>query len=59
MKKGELSDLAVRAKLSRGTVRRALLTLQALGYLHEDAGRFTLTPRTLRTSPASPIPWAG
>jgi IclR family pca regulon transcriptional regulator len=43
-----LSDLAARAKLSRGTVRRALLTLQALGYLHEDDGRFTLTPRTLR-----------
>lgn len=43
-----LSEIAARAKLSRGTVRRALITLQALGYLREEAGRFTLTPRALR-----------
>lgn len=43
-----LSDLAVRTKLSRGTVRRALLTLESLGYVSEDHGQFTLTPRALR-----------
>lgn len=43
-----LSDLSVRTKLSRGTVRRALLTLQSLGYIQEANGLFTLTPRTLR-----------
>jgi IclR family pca regulon transcriptional regulator len=43
-----LSDIAVRTKLSRGTVRRTFITLQALGYLSEADGRFTLTPRALR-----------
>jgi IclR family transcriptional regulator, pca regulon regulatory protein len=43
-----LSEIATRAKLSRGTVRRALMTLQSLGYLAEDNGRFSLSPRTLR-----------
>jgi len=43
-----LSEVAARAGLSRGTVRRALITLQTLGYVSEDRGRFALTPRTLR-----------
>jgi IclR family transcriptional regulator, pca regulon regulatory protein len=43
-----LSEIAARAKLSRGTVRRALMTLQSLGYLAEENGRFSLLPRTLR-----------
>jgi IclR family transcriptional regulator, pca regulon regulatory protein len=43
-----LSDIAARANLSRGTVRRALITLQSLGYLAEEAGRFSLLPRALR-----------
>jgi IclR family pca regulon transcriptional regulator len=43
-----LSEIATRAKLSRGTVRRALVTLQSLGYLAEQNGRFSLSPRTLR-----------
>jgi IclR family pca regulon transcriptional regulator len=43
-----LSEIAVRAQLSRGTVRRALMTLQSLGYLAEENGRFSLLPRTLR-----------
>ena len=43
-----LSEIAARAKLSRGTVRRALITLQSLGYLAEEAGRFSLLPRALR-----------
>jgi IclR family pca regulon transcriptional regulator len=43
-----LSEIATRAKLSRGTVRRSLITLEALGFVHEERGRFTLTPRTLR-----------
>ena len=43
-----LSEIAARAKLSRGTVRRALITLQSLGYLAEENGRFSLLPRTLR-----------
>lgn len=43
-----LSEIAARAKLSRGTVRRALMTLQSLGYLTEENGRFSLLPRTLR-----------
>ncbi len=43
-----LSEIAARTKLSRGTVRRALITLEALGYLSDERGRFTLTPRVLR-----------
>jgi IclR family transcriptional regulator, pca regulon regulatory protein len=43
-----LSEIAARTKLSRGTVRRALITLNALGYLSDERGRFTLTPRVLR-----------
>ena len=43
-----LSEIAARANLSRGTVRRALITLQSLGYLSEDNGRFSLLPRALR-----------
>jgi IclR family pca regulon transcriptional regulator len=43
-----LSHIASRANLNRGTVRRALITLQRLGYVAEKHGRFSLLPRTLR-----------
>lgn len=43
-----LSDVARRTGLTRPSARRALLTLQSLGYVTETAQRFSLTPRTLR-----------
>jgi len=43
-----LSEIAARTKLSCGTVQRALLTLETLGYLADERGRFALTPRVLR-----------
>ncbi len=42
-----LSDVARAVGLSRAAVRRSLLTLEALGYVHLSAGRFALTPRVL------------
>ncbi|MCW2758544.1 MAG: IclR family transcriptional regulator, partial [Nocardioidaceae bacterium] len=43
-----LSEVAVRAGLSRATARRFLLTLAELGYVRYDGQRFALTPRVLR-----------
>ena len=43
-----LSDVAKRTGLTRPSARRALLTLQTLGYASSDGNRFTLTARTLR-----------
>jgi IclR family pca regulon transcriptional regulator len=43
-----LSDVAKRTGLTRPSARRALLTLQSLGYAAGDGQRFTLTPRALR-----------
>ena len=43
-----LSDVAKRTGLTRPSARRALLTLQTLGYASADGNRFTLTARTLR-----------
>lgn len=43
-----LSDVARRTGLTRPSARRALLTLQALGYVAGDGQRFSLTPRVLR-----------
>lgn len=43
-----LSEIAGRSGLSRGTARRVLITLQKLGYLSEERGHFSLTPRVLR-----------
>ena len=42
------SELAEATGLSRPTVRRVLLTLQALGYAQSVGTRFSLTPRVLR-----------
>jgi IclR family pca regulon transcriptional regulator len=42
-----LSDVARVAKLSRATVRRSLLTLQALGYVTASGRYFSLSPQVL------------
>jgi len=42
-----LSDVAEKTRLSRGTARRFLLTLESLGYLRFDGKTFRLTPKTL------------
>lgn len=42
-----LSDVARITSLSRASVRRALLTLEALGYVGSRQGRFYLRPRVL------------
>lgn len=42
-----LAELAAATELSRPAVRRILLTLQRLGYVHGAGGRWTLTPRVL------------
>lgn len=47
-----LSDAAKRMDLPRATVRRALLTLTALGFAEEDGRRFRLTPKVLRLASA-------
>ncbi len=43
-----LSEVARRTSLTRPSARRALLTLQKLGYVTADGDRFMLTARTLR-----------
>ena len=47
-----LSEVARRIDLPRATVRRALLTLAALGYVELDGRAFRLTPRVLRLAAA-------
>ncbi|WP_307796286.1 IclR family transcriptional regulator C-terminal domain-containing protein [Amycolatopsis sp. 195334CR] len=42
-----LAELASATDLSRPAVRRILLTLQHLGYVRGEAGRWSLTPRVL------------
>ena len=42
-----LSEVAVRARLSRAVARRLLLTLSYLGYVHQHGRQFSLTPRVL------------
>ena len=42
-----LAELAAVTNLSRPAVRRILLTLQGLGYVEGNAGRWRLTPRVL------------
>lgn len=42
-----LSEVAVRAEITRAGARRILLTLQQLGYVACDARRFRLTPKIL------------
>lgn len=47
-----LSDVARAVDLPRATVRRALYTLEQLGYLESDGKLFRLTPRVLRLASA-------
>lgn len=42
-----VTEVAARAQLTRAATRRFLLTLEDLGYVRADAGRYSLTPRTL------------
>lgn len=42
-----LSEAAQHTGLTRATVRRVLLTLAELGYVHQDGRFFSLTPRVL------------
>lgn len=42
-----LAELAAATELSRPAVRRILLTLQRLGYVRGEGGRWSLTPRVL------------
>src|SRR3954454_18145047 len=42
-----LSDIARATGLSRAAARRFLLTLERLGYVRREHGRFALTPRVL------------
>src|SRR4051812_2449450 len=42
-----LSDVARATGLSRAAARRFLLTLERLGYVRQDHGRFALTPQVL------------
>src|SRR5262245_6145301 len=47
-----LSEVAARVDLPRATTRRALLTLQHLGYAESDGKLFALTPQVLRLAAA-------
>jgi IclR family pca regulon transcriptional regulator len=47
-----LSDVARRVDLPRATVRRALYTLEQLGYLESDGRLFRLTPQVMRLARA-------
>ena len=47
-----LSDIAGVTGLARPTARRLLLTLEELGYVRVDEGRYALTPRVLRLGTA-------
>lgn len=42
-----LSQVAARANLTRGSARRFLLTLEALGYVIQDGNNFRLSPKVL------------
>ena len=42
-----LSEIAAKTGLTRGTARRFLLTLEALGYIRSDGKAFRLAPKTL------------
>jgi IclR family transcriptional regulator, pca regulon regulatory protein len=42
-----LTEIADRAKLHRPTARRLLLTLVELGFVRQEDGQFTLTPKVL------------
>ncbi len=55
-----LSDVARLTRLSRASVRRSLLTLQALGYVESQGRYFSLSPQVLTLAQAylssSPVP---
>ena len=46
-KRLSLSEIAAATNLARPTVRRILITLEALGYVNSADGLFSLTPRVL------------
>lgn len=41
------SQISLRTGISRAAVRRCLVTLRALGYVHQEGSVFRLTPKTL------------
>ncbi|WP_204366717.1 helix-turn-helix domain-containing protein [Acidomonas methanolica] len=47
-----LSEIAREVDLSKATVRRALITLEQLGYMRSEGRLFTLTPDILRIARA-------
>jgi IclR family pca regulon transcriptional regulator len=51
-RKQTLSQVAAATNLSRGTARRMLLTLSALGYVETDGKFFTLKPKVLELAKA-------
>lgn len=42
-----VAEIAARTKISRAATRRLVLTLQHLGYVHEEGRGYALTPRVL------------
>lgn len=42
------SQISKKTGISRAAVRRCLYTLEKLGYVHEDGGRYSLQPQILR-----------
>ncbi|NNC78690.1 MAG: helix-turn-helix domain-containing protein [Acidimicrobiales bacterium] len=48
-----VTEVAERTGLARPTARRLLLTLEELGYLRSDDGRFSLTPKVLEIGTAT------
>ncbi len=55
-----LSDIAKQVGLARATVRRSLITLQAMGYVQSDGRHFSLSPKVLSLGnsylTSSPLP---
>jgi IclR family pca regulon transcriptional regulator len=54
-----LSDVAKKVNITRASARRLLLTLESLGYVHQDGNFFSLTPKIidLGYSYFASLPW--
>lgn len=54
-----LSDVAKKVDITRASARRLLLTLESLGYVHQDGNFFSLTPKIidLGYSYFASLPW--
>jgi len=54
-----LSDVAKKVDITRSSARRLLLTLESLGYVHQDGNFFSLTPKIidLGYSYFASLPW--